>query len=84
MVKIINIVRQLDSFGVLGGNTLTTVMFQGAAKDPPILSAEVPRVTHADLFVDNDAATKIPNRGDGIIKGGIKNSQAFLVGSNVA
>ena len=84
MLTIIKSVRHLDRFGVLEGNTLAMVMFPGAAKDPPILSAEVPRVTHADLFVDNDAATKIPNRGDGIIKGGIKNSQAFLVGSNVA
>ena len=71
MVKIINIVRQLDSFGVLGGNTLTTVMFQGAAEDPPIIFAEVPIVTHADLFVDHDAATKRPNRGGSMIKGGM-------------
>ena len=71
MVTIIKSVRHLDSFGFLGGNTLTTVMFQGAAKAPPTLSSEVPRVTYAKIFVDYDAATKSTNRGGCIIKGGL-------------
>ena len=71
------------SFGVLGGNTLATVLFQGAAEAPPILYAEVLRVTHADLFVVYDVATNNPNRGCGIIKGGMKKSQADLFGSGL-
>ena len=63
---------------------LSMVMFLGAAKAPPVLSVEVPIVTYADLFVDYDAETKSPNRGGRIIKGGMKNPQADLVGSSVA
>ena len=50
---------------------MTTEMFLGAAEAPTIFYEEVPRVTHADLFVNHDAETKRPNRGGGIIKGGM-------------
>ena len=79
-MTILKSVRHLDSCGVLGGNTLVTIMFQGEAKAPPILSAEVPRVTHADLFVDYDASTKRPNRGGIIIKGGMKIHRPIWLG----
>ena len=62
---------------------MATVMFQGADEVPPILSTEISRVMHADLFMDYDAAAKRPNRGGGIIKGSMKNPQADLVGSSV-
>ena len=83
-MTILKSVRHLDSFGLLWGNTLAMVIFQEAAKPPHILSTEFPRVIHADLFVDNDVATKSPNSGAGIIKAGMKNSQTDLVWLRVA
>ena len=48
MVKIFEGVGHLDSFGVFGGNTLASVMLQGATEAPPIFTAEVPRFPHAN------------------------------------
>ena len=56
----------------------------GSSRCSTHTSAEAPRVTHTDLFVDNDPETKRPNRGGSKIKCGMKKYQANLVGSSVA
>ena len=68
VVPIFEGVGHLDIFGVFGGNTLELVMFLGATDAPPIFSAEVPRVTHAGVFVNNYLAPNRPNRVSGIVK----------------
>ena len=80
MVTVLKGITYLESFGVLGGHTLALIMYEGASEAPSIFPAEVPRVTHADLFVDYDASTKRPNRGGIIIKGGMKIHRPIWLG----
>ena len=47
MVTIIEGIGHLDSFGVLAGHALASIIFEGASEAPYIFLVEVPRVTYA-------------------------------------